>query len=78
MPKIAIATKGSGPKVTERGKILLGDAVKVSRSPGQIEVRIPLDQLGQPEKIFFTAEASAGKTPLDVLPWVVLDLGGAD
>jgi LmbE family N-acetylglucosaminyl deacetylase len=78
MPKIAVATKGSGHKVTERGKTLPVDSVKVSRSPGQVEIRIPLDQLGQPEKIFFTAEASAGKTPLDVLPWVVLDLGGTD
>ena len=29
------------------------------------------------QPIFFTAKASAGKTPLDVLPWVVLDLGTA-
>jgi hypothetical protein len=77
MPKIAVATKGSSHKVTERGKTLPEDSVKVSRSPGQVEVRIPLDQLGQPEKIFFTAEARAGKTPLDVLPWVVLDLSAA-
>jgi LmbE family N-acetylglucosaminyl deacetylase len=77
MPKIAVTTKGSGHKVTERGKALPADSVKVSRAPGQIEVRIPLDLLQQPEKIFFTAKASAGKTPLDLLPWVVLDLGGA-
>jgi LmbE family N-acetylglucosaminyl deacetylase len=77
MPKIAIATKGSNLRVTERGKALPADAVKVSRSPGQVEVRIPLDLLQQPEKIFFTAEANAGKTPLDVLPWVVLDLNAA-
>jgi LmbE family N-acetylglucosaminyl deacetylase len=78
MPKIAVATKGSGHKVTEKGKALPADSVKVSRSPGQVEVRIPLDLLQQPEKVFLTAKASAGKTPLDVLPWVVLDLGGAD
>jgi hypothetical protein len=74
MPKIAVATKGSGHKATERGKTLPAESVKVSRSPGQVEVRIPLDLLQQPEKIFLTAKASAGKTPLDLLPWVVLDL----
>jgi LmbE family N-acetylglucosaminyl deacetylase len=75
MPKIAIETKGSGHRVRERGNTLPDDQVKVSRSPGQLEVRIPMDLLQQPEKIFFTATASAGKTPLDPLPWVVLDLG---
>ena len=77
MPKIAIEAKGSGHKVTERGKALPEDAVKVSRSPGKVEVRIPLDLLENPEKVFVTAKASAGKTPLDVLPWVVLDLSTA-
>jgi hypothetical protein len=61
MPKIAIATQGSGHKVTEPGKALPADSVNMSRRPGQVEVRILLDQLGQPEKIFFTAEARAGK-----------------
>ena len=73
----AVTTKGSSHTATERGKALPDDSVKVSRSPGQVEVRIPLDQLGQPEKIFLTAKASAGKTPLDLLPWVVLDLSTA-
>jgi hypothetical protein len=77
MPKIAVEATGSGHKVTERGKALLADSVKVSRSPGQVEVRIPMELLQQPETIFFTAKASADKAPLDVLPWVVLDLGGA-
>jgi LmbE family N-acetylglucosaminyl deacetylase len=77
MPKIAVATNGLGHKVTERGKALPADAVKVSRSPGQVEVRVPLDVMGGPERIFLTADAKAGGSKLDVLPWVVLDLGAA-
>jgi hypothetical protein len=48
--------------------------VQVARAPGQIEVRIPLALLGNPERVFFSAKAKAGGASLDVLPWVVLDL----
>ena len=74
MPKIHVAAKGSGHTVAERRKALPADAVKVSRSPGQVEVRIPLAVLENPERVFFSAKGKAGGASLDVLPWVVLDL----
>jgi LmbE family N-acetylglucosaminyl deacetylase len=77
MPKLHITADRSSHKVTDKRESLPDDAVQVTRAPGQIEVRIPLALLGDPEKLFFSAEASAGDAKLDVLPWVVLDLGGA-
>ncbi len=77
MPRIHVAADASSHNVTERRQDLPDDSVQVTRAPGQIEVRIPLTLLGNPQKLFLTAEAKAGDTALDVLPWVVLDLSGA-
>jgi hypothetical protein len=77
MPKIRVSADASSQKVTERRQNLPDDSVQVTRSPGQIEVRMPLALLGDPERLFFTAEAKAGSAALDILPWVALDLGGA-
>jgi hypothetical protein len=77
MPKIYVTADGSGHVVTDRREALPEDSVQVTRAPGQIEVRMPLALLGDPERLFFTAEAKAGNAALDVLPWVALDLGGA-
>ena len=77
MPKLHITADRSSHKVTDKRESLPDDAVQVTRAPGRIEVRIPLALLGDPERLFFTAEAKAGDARLDVLPWVALDLGGA-
>ena len=77
MPKIHIAAKGSSHEVSERRQGLPAASVQVSRNPGQIEVRIPLALLENPERVFFSAKAKAGGASLDVLPWVVLDLSTA-
>jgi len=39
-------------------------------------VRMPLALLGDPEKLFLTAEGKAGDVAFEVLPWVALDLSG--
>jgi LmbE family N-acetylglucosaminyl deacetylase len=77
MPKLYIEANSEALMVEERRQSMPTDAVRVSSSPGQIEVRIPLDTLGNPDRIFLTADASAEGYQLDMLPWVVLDLPGA-
>jgi LmbE family N-acetylglucosaminyl deacetylase len=74
MPKLYVEANSSALMVEERRQAMPTDAVKVSSSPGQIEVRIPLDTLGNPDRIFLTADAHAEEYDLDVLPWVGLDL----
>jgi LmbE family N-acetylglucosaminyl deacetylase len=76
MPKIHVVANGSNQKVSERKQSLPPDSVQVSRNPGEIELRIPLSLLENPERIFLTAETNAKGTSLNPLPWVVLDLTG--
>ena len=76
MPKIHVAAKGSSHEVSDQRQALPADSVQVSRNPGQIEVRIPLALLGNPERLFLTVKAKGGNVALDPLPWVVLDLVG--
>ncbi len=66
--------RGFEPQSSDKRQELPADSVQVTRHPGQIEVRIPLALLGNPERLFFTAKAKGGGASLDVLPWVVLDL----
>ena len=77
MPKIHIVSNRSGHKISERRQGLPASSAQILHNPGQIEVRIPLALLGNPERIFFSANAKAGSAPIDVLPWVVLDLSTA-
>ena len=70
MPKIHVTADRSGHKVFERRQGMPADSVNVTPGPGQIEVRIPLAVLGNPERLFFSADAKAGAPPLDTLPWV--------
>ena len=60
MPKIHVAADRSGHKVFERRQGMPADSVNVTHGPGQIEVRIPLALLGDPERLFFSANAKAG------------------
>ena len=78
MPKIHVTADRSGHKVFERRQGMPADSVNVTPGPGQMEVRIPLALLGNPERLFFSADAKAGGAPLDILPWVALDLSPTD
>jgi LmbE family N-acetylglucosaminyl deacetylase len=74
MPKIAINAKGSNYRVSERGRGLPHESVQVASSLASTEVRIPLDLLGNPERVHFNAAIRPGKGPPDTMPWVVLEL----
>jgi hypothetical protein len=76
MPKYHLAAGRAGLKVEERRDLVSDSGVELSRSPGMIELRIPLDTLWNPDKIFFSAGARANGKDLDTLDWVVLDLRG--
>jgi LmbE family N-acetylglucosaminyl deacetylase len=76
MPKYQLKASSSGLEIKERRAPVADSAVEVTRSPGMIELRIPLDTLWNPDKIFFSATARADGQDLDTLNWVVLDLRG--
>jgi LmbE family N-acetylglucosaminyl deacetylase len=74
MPKIAVEAKGSSYRVSDRKQRLPADAIRVIRSPGSSEVRIPLALLGNPERIHFNAAIQPAKGLLDPMPWVAIKL----
>ncbi|MFN2275331.1 MAG: PIG-L deacetylase family protein [Anaerolineales bacterium] len=76
MPKYHLEAGRAGLKVEERRELVAESGVELSRSPGVIELRIPLDTLWNPDKIFFSVGARANGKDLDTLDWVVLDLRG--
>jgi LmbE family N-acetylglucosaminyl deacetylase len=74
MPKIYMDLSSDGYKVYDQGKELPGDSVQISGTPTRSEVRIPLELLGNPERLMVSAQTSIGDVPLDNIPWVYLNL----
>lgn len=74
MPKLAIHVKGSGHQVRERGQRLPDDSVRVTSTQTMIEVRVPLDLLGNPERLHFNATIRPAQGPADPMPWVAITL----
>ncbi len=74
MPKLFMDLSADGYRVYDRGQELAADSVTVSGTPTRSEVRIPLELLGEPERVLVTAQTSLGDVPLDNIPWVFLTL----
>jgi len=74
MPKIYMDLGASGYRVYDQGFLLPDNFLTVSGTPTRSEVRIPLDLLGDPERVLVSAQTSIGDVPLDNIPWVFLTL----
>ena len=74
MPKIRVKVKGADYQVSDRKQRLPNESIRVTDSPGTTEVRVPLDLLGNPERIHFNAAIKPAKGPLDPMPWVAITL----
>ncbi len=74
MPKVYMDLSTDGLKIYDRGQELAPDAITVSGSANRSEVRVPLDLLGNPQRVLFSAQTNTGDVPLDNIPWVFLVL----
>jgi len=74
MPKIRIRFATMWHKVFDQRKQIKGQGIIIKRNAKKIVVRIPLDILGKPEKIFTSANTYLGAVPLDWVSWRILDL----
>jgi LmbE family N-acetylglucosaminyl deacetylase len=72
MPKLFMDLSAAGYKIHDRGQELPPDSVKVSGSPTRSEVRVPLELLGDPERVLVSAQTTVDDVPLDNIPWVFL------
>ena len=74
MPKLHVKLGALGHTVLDQDRIIAHDGVEVVRRPTQVTVRIPLDALGNPERVLTSARTYLGDVPLDWTSWRVLAL----
>jgi N-acetyl-1-D-myo-inositol-2-amino-2-deoxy-alpha-D-glucopyranoside deacetylase len=77
MPKLSIEFSNEGYKLYDQDRRLPNDTIKVSHTPLSNEVRVPLDILGNPQRLFLSAKTKIKNVPLDTVPWVVINLEGS-
>jgi LmbE family N-acetylglucosaminyl deacetylase len=76
MPKLHVGFSDIGHRVYDGQKEMDATAVSVTRETGQITMRVPLELLGAPQRVFFHARTNLGSVPLDSTEWRVLSLPG--
>ena len=74
MPKIYLDLSQNGYKIYNQGKELPLDSLTVRGTPTRNEVHVPLELLGNPERLLVSAQTSIRGVPLDNIPWVYLIL----
>lgn len=78
MPKIRLRFATIGHKIFDQSRQIKHDGVLIERNAKAISVSIPLDLLGNPEKILTSASTYLGAIPLDWVSWRILDLTGLE
>ena len=77
MPKIHVRVGELAHTVTDQSRQLANSGVQVKRDAHQIELRVPLALLDDPDRALVSARTYLGDMPLDSAAWRVLDLGRA-
>ncbi|MGE5280418.1 MAG: PIG-L deacetylase family protein [Deltaproteobacteria bacterium] len=75
MPKIRVVLRKNSHKVYDQGRTLASSRITVDRTPRRIDIRIPLEVLGDPQRILTSARTYMGLVPLDWVEWRVLVVG---
>lgn len=76
MPKIHIKVSELSEAIYDQSRKLPHSGVQVSRDAHNIELRVPLALLGDPDRALVYARTYLGDLPLDSAAWRVLDLPG--
>jgi hypothetical protein len=74
MPKIRLRFANIGHKILDQTHQIKHQGVIIERKAKELRVRIPLDLLGNPQKILTSASTYLGAIPLDWVAWRILDL----
>jgi len=74
MPKIRLRFATIGHKIFDQSRQIKYNGVLIKRNAKTIHVRIPLDLLGNPQKVLTSASTYLGAIPLDWVSWRILDL----
>jgi len=74
MPKLHIRFGAIEHNIFDQGRPLAKDIIKVVRKPKEITIRVPLQVLGNPQRILISANTYLGMVPLDWVSWRILEL----
>ena len=74
MPKIRVVLGELGYKVYDQDHPLDSHSVTVRSRAREIQVRVPLALLGNPERVLVSARTYLADVPLDWVAWRALDL----
>ena len=74
MPKLHVKFGAITHGIYDQDRRLPKDALRVSRTPRELTVRVPLHALGNPQRILTSARTYLGEVPLDWVSWRVLEL----
>jgi LmbE family N-acetylglucosaminyl deacetylase len=74
MPKLHIRFGAIEHQVLDQNNILPIGVIKVERNLKEIKIWIPLDLLGNPQRILTSADTYLGTVPLDWVSWRILEI----
>ena len=74
MPKIHIQVNALTSTVYDQDRKLPQGRVQITRTTKEITLRVPLELLGDPQRVLMSAKSYFGEVPLDWAPWRVLEL----
>jgi len=74
MPKLHIRFGTIEHQVLDQNNILPIGVIKVERNLKEIKIWIPLDLLGNPQRILTSADTYLGTVPLDWVSWRILEI----
>ena len=74
MPKLHIKFGAIEHQVLDQNNLLPIGVIKVERNLKEIKIWVPLDLLGNPQRILTSADTYLGTVPLDRVSWRVLEI----
>lgn len=74
MPKLMVRIGEFGHRVYDQQRLLLESGVQVSGPSRQLQIRIPLGDLGQPDRILTSGRTTMVDVPLDWVSWRILEI----
>lgn len=74
MPKWTLRIGEFSHRVYDRGRPLPDADIEVAATPRTIRIRVPLQALGDPDRILTSARTTLGDVPLDWVSWRVIEL----
>lgn len=74
MPKLHVRFGVVGQEVFDQADVLSDGTVQITRSPHEMTLRIPLEALGNPDRVLTSTGTYTGKVPLDWTSWLTVEL----